>query len=504
MKDVTPARGQVPLSLRYAGLVLGPLLGLAVYLLLPGGLLSPTAEELGAGAAALPEPARATAALAVWMASWWLTEAVELAVTALLPLIVLPLMGVVTPQEAASPYASRLLFLFLAGFLLGLAMQRSGLHRRIALRLLGLFGLRHTQLLAGFMIVSALLSMWLSNTATVVMLLPIAASLLDQMDDTASADKGFAPALMLGIAYAASIGGMGTLIGTPPNLVLAAYVNETYGVQLSMAQWFPVGLSLVAVMLPLTWWVLMKLAMPRHPSSVTEAGEVIEQLGDNLGPLRKEEVIVGTVFLLTAVGWVTRPWLASLTGLEQLDDVAIGMTGAIALFLIPVDIKAGRFAMDWDTARRVPWQILILFGGGLSLASAISRSGLADWLAGSLAGLADAPAFMLASGASALVVLLTEVTSNTAVASTMMPVLGAVTSAGSLGPGALLVCAALSASCAFMLPVATPPNALVYSSGRVTIGQMVRVGVVLNLIAVVAIGLLVTVLAPYIDGIIAS
>ena len=477
----------------WIGLWLGPVLALVAFLLLPV-----MAADAGPAAVGLTVAGRATAAIALWMAVWWLTEAVPLAATALLPVVLFPLAGVADIGRATAPYANPLIFLFLGGFLLGLAVQRFGLHRRIALTILLRVGTSPRTLIGGFMLASALLSMWISNTATAIMMLPIGISVLrllrEQKADVDDASmRAFGTALVLGIAYACSIGGTGTLVGTPPNLVLAAFVREHYGIDIGMASWLAIGLPLVAVMLPLTWWYLTRIAfrVPAKPFPGGRAALSAELA--KLGTMDSGERVTLTVFALTALGWLLRPQLVDWTGLGQLTDAGIAMLGALSLFAIPVSSRDAvavgqrQRALDWETARKVPWEILILFGGGLSLASAVAANGVDSFIADSLSGLAGWPPWMLALAVAAVVVLLTEITSNTAVTTTLMPVLAATAVATGAPPGLLLTVAALAASCAFMLPVATPPNAIVFASGQVSIAQMARAGLGLNLMAVVVV-----------------
>lgn len=447
---------------------------------------------------------RTTAAMAVLMACWWLTEALPLAVTALLPVAAFPLLGIAPVHAATAPYASSIIFLFMGGFIIGLAMQRWHLHRRFALLTLLAVGTQPRRLIAGFMLASAVLSMWISNTATVIMMLPIAVSVLTMLREhttvlaAGSADveestnfSRFATALMLGVAYAASIGGIGTLIGTPPNLVLASFLEQRYGVEVTMLDWMRVGLPLVAIFLPITWWYLTSIAYPVRIAAVPRGHELIVTELAKLGSMSRGEKLVLAVFTLVAAGWILREPLSAWFDAEGLSDTVIGVAGAVVLFMLPVDVRRGVFVMDWQTAKQLPWEILILFGGGLSLASAIVANGVDAWIASSLTGLEVIPTLLAIVAVCALVVFLTEITSNTAVTTTLLPVFAATALATDLPVGMLLTATVLSASCAFMLPVATPPNAIVFSSGHVEVTQMARAGLWLNLIAIVLISLFV-------------
>lgn len=475
-------------TVQQVGRWLGPLLALAAWLALTDA----------AASGALSPGGRATAAIAVWMACWWLTEALPLAATALLPVVLFPLSGAAGIAAATAPYANSLIFLFLGGFILGLGLQRWQVHRRLALALLARIGSGPRRLVGGFMLVSAGLSMWLSNTATVIMLLPIGLSVIVLLRerDAAAQPENLAPALMLGIAYGASIGGVGTLIGTPPNLVLAGFLRQHYGVDLTMQTWLAIGLPLVVVFLPLAWLLLTRVAFPL-PGGAGGAGRaaIVHELRA-LGALGRGERIALGVFLATATAWVLRPQLAAWTGLTGLNDATIAVAGALALFVIPVDRANRVFAMDWATASQVPWEILILFGGGLSLAAAVQANGVDRFIAGAFSGLAGVPLLGFLAVLAAVVVLLTEITSNTAVTTTLLPVLAATATALGLPATPVLVALALAASCAFMLPVATPPNAIVFASGQVTVAQMVRAGIGLNLLAIVLVTLVAWLLVP--------
>ncbi|MCB1740607.1 MAG: SLC13/DASS family transporter [Gammaproteobacteria bacterium] len=483
--DSTAGRERPPRARGGNGLALvaGPLLASVAYLL------------TGGAEAALEPPGRATAAVAVWMAAWWLTEAVPLAATAMLPLCLFPLLGVATAEQAAAPYANSLVFLFLGGFLIGLGMQRWGLHRRMALLVLRAAGSDTRRLVGAFMLVSALLSMWISNTATAIMLLPIATSLLASIDASAasdrradvSADGAIGSALLLGIAYSSSIGGAATLIGTPPNLVLAAFLRERYDIDLGMLDWLAVGLPFALLMLPCAWLYLTRVACRDMPRSLPGSRALFVEQLHALGPWSRGERTAALVFASAVLAWMSRPFLVQLTGLHGLTDAVIAMSAGLALFAIPVDYPSRIYAMDWATARRLPWDILLLFGGGLTLADAIARHGVDAWLASAVIGLAGMPMVIVVLGVAALVVFLTEVTSNTAVAATLLPVIAATAVALQVDPSPLLVATALAASCAFMLPVATPPNAIVFSAGHVTIAQMARAGIVLNLVSILTI-----------------
>jgi sodium-dependent dicarboxylate transporter 2/3/5 len=447
-----------------------------------------------------------TAAVAALMAVWWMTEAIPIPVTAMLPLVLMPALGILPMPETAAPYAHELIFLFLGGFLIAAALEQWGLHLRIALSIVHVVGTSPRRLVLGFMIATAFLSMWISNTATAAMMLPIAVALgevLQPTDRSSGADSRFGIALMLGVAYSASIGGVATLIGTPPNAILAGAASELLGVEIGFLEWMVVGVPLAIVLLPLAWFLLVGILYP--PGDVTgDAHVVLEARRVALGPASRGEKIVAAVFALTAAAWIMRSpkVIGDLTipGIQtfapQVTDSTIAMTSAVALFLIPVRWREGRFALSWSRAREIPWGVLILFGGGLSLARAMDVSGLAGWIGGSVADMAGVPTVIVVLVVAALFVFLTEITSNTATSTMAMPIMAGVAGGLAANPLTLMSAAALAASMAFMLPVATPPNAIVFGSGYLTIGRMARAGFWLNLMAIGAITAAATLIVP--------
>lgn len=460
------------------GLFAGPALFAVLLLLPPPAGLSPDAW--------------AVAAVTALMVVWWITEALPVAATALLPIVAFPLLGVAKIADATAPYAHPLIFLFLGGFLIAKAVERWNLHRRLALSILRIVGSSPARLIAGFMAATALLSMWLSNTATTIMMVPIALAVVGLLqrngkDEATKEGDGFALALLLGIAYAASLGGLGTLIGTPPNALLAAFLAERHGITIGFAQWMLLGVPLAALLLGLTWLLLTRLAFRIDRRPIPGAAETLAAQLAALGPLRREERLVALVFLAVALLWVLRPLLDGwLPGL-QLSDTGIALLGGLGLFVIPVDARRGRFLMDWQAAKELPWGVLLLFGGGLSLASAIQASGLAAWIGDVLAGCSGWPVLGLILLITAIVVFLTEVTSNTATASVFIPIAATLGACISADPTIFAIPVALAASCAFMMPVATPPNAIVYASGQIRIPQMAKAGFLLNLLCILVI-----------------
>ena len=453
--------------------------------------------------AGLPLPAWRAAAVAVLMALWWMTEAIPIPATALLPLVLFPVLGVASPAAAAAPYGNPLIYLFLGGFLIALGMERWQLHRRLALTIIQAMGTRPARIVAGFMLASAALSMWISNTATAMMMLPIGVSVIELVERPAAGDdprhgRNFAVALLLGIAYGCSIGGMGTLIGTPTNALLAAFLVDSYQLQLGFLQWMLVALPLVVAGLVLTWLVLTRLVFPLRVAEVPGSRELVAGELAALGPMSTPEKKVAAVFALTAGLWVTQPLLERWV--SGLSDTGIAVAGALLLFLLPAGGSDGGRLLDWTATSRLPWGVLLLFGGGLSLAAAINQSGLAGWIGGGVGELSSWPLLAIVMLVALLIVFLTELTSNTATAAAFLPVLASV--AGGLGrdPLLLLVPATLAASCAFMLPVATPPNAIVFGSGHISIPQMARAGVVLNLIFWVLVSATAWWLVPLVLG----
>ncbi len=468
------------------GLVLGLVLFLGMLIAPQPPGMAPTAQRM--------------AAVALLMATWWLSEAIPIPATSLIPIALFPLLGIMNTQKATAPFANHLIFLFMGGFIIALSMQRWNLHRRIAMNIVKAIGFSPGRLIFGFMLATAGISAFVSNTATTVMMMPIGLAIithvvsegkkegLDKEIDF-SADKfAFGLNLMLGIAYAASIGGIATLIGTPPNTVLAAYLTKTYGYEITFAKWMIVGLPLVMVFLPLCWLWLTRVANPMKLKRVPGGPELInKELGD-MGSMSAGERWTALVFTLTALGWIFRTRLGFLFPDPKLvTDATIAMTGALVLFLIPVDLKKNTFVMNWDWAAKMPWGVLILFGGGLSMAAGFKQTKLADWIGSQVSLLENAPILVVIIAVTVLIMMLTELTSNTATSAMVMPILSAVAVGLGQNPLLLVIPAAIAASCAFMLPVATPPNAIVFGSGYVTIPQMARNGIGLNIIGVILV-----------------
>lgn len=471
------------------GLVLGPLLfALTLLLPLPDGMS--------------PEGLR-VAAVALLMATWWLTEAIPIPATALLPILLFPLLGVLDGGTVTRAYGHHLVYLFLGGFLMAVTMEKWNLHHRIALHTIRLVGVTPTRIVLGFMLATAFLSMWISNTATTMMMVTIAIAVLHEIGHEVEHTPGkfrFGTALMLGIGYAATIGGVATLIGTPPNAIFAGVVERTYGYSVSFLDWMRFALPLSMVMLLLTWLYLTRILFRSEIAHLPGGRAFIRQQIAGLGPMTRAEKSVAIVVTTVAVLWILRG-IYMPPALAMVKDSTIAIAGALVLFLIPVNLRRREFLLDWQTAVTIPWDIIILFGGGFALAQGFSESGLTGWLAEQLAILKGVNLVIIIGAVVLLVVFLTEITSNTATASLLLPVAGALASATGVHPYGLMVAAVVAASFAFMLPVATPPNAIVYGSRYVTIMQMAKAGIWLNLAGAVLITAFVYLLLPLAWGI---
>ena len=442
------------------------------------------------------------ASIVVLMAIWWATEAIPVPVTALLPLALFPLLGVTSFKEAALPYANPNIYLFLGGFMLALAIERSGLHKRMALHMIIAAGSSGPKLIGGFMTVAALISMFVMNTSTTLMLLPIGLAVCSVVANTIPGltdkeKKFFDTSLMLGIAYAATIGGMSTLVGTAPNIVFSAFMQETYGIEISMIQWMTLGVPLAIVMLYSAWLILTKYVFPTSFITSDETKLYLRKMLTDQGPLSKDEKKISIIFGLTALAWMFRTILDNYEMFSGLTDAGIAIISAILLFMIPSSLNKGEL-LDWSQSDKLPWGLLILFGGGLSIAAQINSSGLGIWIGEGLSVLSTVPPIFLILAVATLIIFLTEVTSNVATTSTFLPVFGAVAIGIGVLPVSLTVPVCLAASCAFMLPVATPPNAIVYGSGKFTIATMMKAGFALNIIGIFVVTIFAYFLAPQI------
>lgn len=475
------------------GLVLGPSLFAGVLLFSPFEI---------------PSSANAALASTLWIAAWWVTEAIPIPATSLLPIVLFPLTGVVDAPAATAPYADPVVFLLLGGFLLALGIERWGLHRRIALSIMSFVGTRSDRLLLGFMLATAFLSMWISNSATAMLMVPIGAAVavsvgaVDEQETAAGNEEDdivagvrtdpderpasdFGLALMLGIAYSASIGGVATLIGSPPNAVFAGVAESRLDVQVSFLDWLVFAGPLSIVFLFITWVLLVKLLRPEIPHD-QGVESIIRTQREELGAITCGERRVSAVFALVAAGWLLRPFVLQPL-FPAITDTVVAIVGGVLLFVVPVDYENREFLLDWGDATRVPWGVLLLLGAGFSLANGFQESGLDTVIAQGLAGIAGVPVVVLVLVVATVVVFLTEVTSNTATATVFMPIMISLGLTLDVSPLMLMATTALAASMAFMLPVATPPNAVVFGSGYVTIPQMSRVGLWLNLLGIVAV-----------------
>lgn len=443
----------------------------------------------------LPVDAQKMAAIAVFMSIWWMCESVPIPVTSLLPIVLFPLLNITSSKVVAAHYASPIIFMFMGAFIIALAMQRWNLHRRIALLIVNLVGVSAERLVLGFMLATAVLSAFVSNTATAVMMMPVGLAIVAQVERGLSTSvsehkslHSFSINLMLGIAYAATIGGMATLIGTPPNAVLAGYMQSAYGYEISFFDWMKVGVPLAIIMTPLTWWWLTKVMNPVGQLNMERCQEVIDQEIREMANMSKGEAWTALVFACTSACWIFKGKLAEFfPNPAFLTDATIAIAGALALFLIPVDWRRGQFVMNWKWASKLPWDVLILFGGGLALAGGFSDSGLSQWIGSQAEILGRAPTLIFVAAVTLLIIFLTELTSNTATAAMIIPILAAIAIGLDQNPLLLTIPATLAASCAFMLPVATPPNAIIFGSGLVSIPEMSRSGFGLNLMSIVIV-----------------
>lgn len=432
--------------------------------------------------------------VAIWMAIWWTTEAVPMAVTGFIPLVLFPLLDLGSLKTVASSYSSKAIFLTLGGFIIGIALQRWNLHIRIAMQTVKRVGTSPRRVIGGFMIACAFISMWITNTATTVMMLPIAYSvallLTKESNSNEQQKKNFGTALMLGLAYSASIGGMMTLVGTSTNVMFKGYFEDNYGIEISFLDWMILAVPIGVSMLVITWWMLTHVLFPCEMEEHDGIANIINSKLDELGNMSSGEKRTLFVFLLTATLWVTKGWLEPLIGGVKLNDASIAIFGALLLFVIPADWKSGTFLLEWSDTREVPWGILLLLGGGLALAGAMNNFGVAAWLGGKVTSFSDVPIWMLILLTVTMIIFLSELMSNVATLTAFLPVIVAVAIGFGENPLLLALPAAFAASCAFMLPVATPPNAIVFGSSLLSIPQMAKAGLWLNIIAIFVLSLI--------------
>lgn len=470
------------ISKKNIGLLLGPLCFLLIHFFVhPEGLSEQGKSVLG---------------VTTWIAIWWITEALPIEVTALLPIILFPLTGGLGLKEIGAAYGHKFIFLFVGGFILAIAIEKWQLHKRIALYIIKVIGTSLINIMLGFMLSTALLSMWISNTATTVMMLPIGMAVIAQLNhgDTLKKDTPFGKALMLSIAYSASIGGMATLIGTPPNLIFAGVIQELYGIEISFFQWFKFGLPITIILLIICWLYLGKVAFNLKGEEFPGGKELINKQLNELGKFSREEKTVLVVFLLTAFAWISRSFLLKQF-VPAIDDTIIALIAAVVLFILPSS-KKGEKLLTWHDAVQLPWGVLLLFGGGIALAIGFETSGLAEWVGNQLNVLQGTSLLIMVFLIITAVNFLTEITSNLATTAILLPILAALAVVVDIHPFLLLAAATVAASCAFMLPVATAPNALVFGSGYIKMSDMIRTGVWLNVISIVILTFIVYFLLP--------
>jgi len=483
-------------NLRRIGLFGGPLLALIIFLLLPEQYASISGESID-----MEHSTRTIAAVVGWMAIWWITEAIPVYATALLPLALLPALGGLSIGEVSAPYANDVIYLYLGGFVVALSMQHWQLHKRVAFSALRLAGNTPRRIIGTFMAIAAAGSMWISNTATTMMLLPVVLSviaLVAERDDMPAnqENRNLATGLLLGTAYGAIIGGIGTIVGTPPNVFVASFLQSQLDIEISFARWMSFGVPIVLVFTPLGWLILTRWIFPVGENPVEGVKQLIDQEQKNLGPMTTQEWRVLWVFLIMATLWITRPLISDLEigGFQPfsgLSDSGIAIIAALSLFCIPAGDEHAEALIDWGIAQKLPWGMLLLYGGGLSLAAMMDRYGVSGYVGSLAIGMAGLPQVVIVISVLAIMMLLTELTSNTATAATLIPIFAAIAPAFGMDPLWLIIPAGLGASCAFMLPVATPPNAIVFSTERFTIGQMVRAGIWFNLLGLIVIGVMV-------------
>ncbi|MEQ9186617.1 MAG: SLC13 family permease [Cryomorphaceae bacterium] len=462
---------------KQVGLFSGPLAAMLVFILDPGVDALQTK----------------VLSVAAWMLIWWVLEAVELYVTAMLPMVLFPMLGIMSVNDAFVPYANPIIFLFLGGFILALAMEERKLHERLAFSLLRLTGTRPAGIVLGFMLATWSVAMWISNTATAVMLLPIAISIIQLIKEQGTDDtlvRRISLLLMLGIAYAANIGGMVTLIGTPPNLVFAGFYYESFGTDFAFTDWLKVGIPVGVLLLGAGYVLLTKLVYPVNSEPIAGVNELLERKWKGLGKMARPERTVLIIFGFTVLLWVFSGQINDSLGTRVLNNTSIAMLGGILMFVTPVNLRKGEFVVNWSHAQKLPWGILILFGGGLSLASGLEHAGIISLIASFVADCGIDSVFLLMLGLTIVSLFLTEVMSNVALVTVLLPVVFGIATELEVNALLLTVPVTLAASCAFMMPISTPPNAVVYSSGYVSVKQMLRAGIWMNVVSVCAISLI--------------
>ena len=441
--------------------------------------------------AMMPPDAVKVMAVTVWVSIWWVTEAVPLPVTSLLPIVLFPLMNVMKIEDATTAYGHPLIFLYIGGFLLAIAIEKTGLHARIAINIIRAMGTKLNMIVLGFMLSTGFLSMWISNTATALMMLPIGLAIVKTIgQEQDQYFSNFSKSIMLAIAYAASIGGVATIIGTPPNLVFAGAVKEMYQQEVTFAQWFVLAFPLAVVLLFFTWWYITRIAFPLHTQRIPLGKEEFALQVNRLGKISQREIKVAIIFFLMGFAWITRSFFLGAI-IPGLDDTIIGIAGGLILFLIPEKGKSLKGILTWEDATKLPWGIILLFGGGMALAAAFESSNLDKWIGESMGALTSLHVFFLLLIVIAIVNFLTEFTSNLATVTMILPVLAPIAVASGMDPIVLMTAATLAASCGFMMPAGTPPNAIAFGTGYLRIWDMIRTGFVLNLVSIIIIALMI-------------
>ncbi|MFZ6011618.1 MAG: SLC13 family permease [Bacteroidota bacterium] len=480
-------------SIKHIGFILGPLFFLLILLLFPKDLISPHAGKV--------------LAVAAWMVTWWVTEAVAIPATALLPLILFPFLGVMKMNAAAAPYANPIIFLFMGGFMIALALEKHRLHERIALALIKITGTSGDGIILGFMLATGFISMWISNTATAMMMLPIAASVINllkkegtqTLHDLSKKERNFALGLMLMVGYAATMGGLGTIIGTPPNVVFAGLLDSFYHQKLDFGKWMLVGVPVTIALLFSTYLLITKILFPNHIAQVQGSDELIRSRMKELGPLRHEEKLVLIIFALTSFFWIFQQYINYLIGHEMLNDTNVAMAGGLLMFITPVNFKNLTFLLEWKDTQKMPWGILILFGGGLGLANGLEAVGIIQLIGGWIADQSTFNGWLIFTLIT-VTVILSEFMSNVALVQIFIPVVFGIADGLKVNPILLAMPVTLGASIGFMFPVATPPNAIVFSSGYIRVRDMIRAGSVLDIVSILIILLASVTLIAWVYG----
>ncbi|MEN8247773.1 MAG: DASS family sodium-coupled anion symporter [Bacteroidota bacterium] len=463
------------ISIKTIGLILGPALFFSISNINNTEVLSPQGwDVLG---------------VAAWMLTWWVTESSPIAVTALLPIVIFPALGIFNITQASAPYSSPIIFLFMGGFFIALGLEEHGMHKRIALNLVKLIGTSANGIILGFMLATAFLSMWISNTAATIMMLPIAATVVSLLNKTVDDPKKlnfFSLSLMLGIAYSANIGGMATIVGTPPNVVFVGYAQQLIGVDIDFSKWLIIGIPISGLLLLITYLLLTKVLYRNNLGEISTASQLIDAEVKKLGAMSREETMVTIIFSLTASMWIFKLPINNLIGHTVLNDSATALIGGILMFSVPKNFKNGFGLVPWEATKRMPWGILLLFGGGMSLAKAMESTGLIQVIADIVADnpMSTVLVYIILIGS---MLFLTELMSNVALATIYIPVVIGVANGLGIDPLLLSIPVAMAASCAFMMPISTPPNAIVFSSGHIRVRQMIQAGFILNIISIIVL-----------------